>query len=117
MSVNRLGEYLNQMIEATQQACAYIDGMTQSEFLTDKKTQQAIILNRVILGESATRILKDHAEIVDKYPAILWRNMKGVRNRVAHGYFDINLEVVWETAKTALPRLLEQLPSIRANIQ
>ena len=58
MSVNRLGEYLDQMIEATQQACSYIDGMSKSEFLADKKIQQAVILNMVILGESATRLLK-----------------------------------------------------------
>jgi uncharacterized protein with HEPN domain len=85
MSVNRLGEYLDQMIEATQQACSYTDGMTRTEFLTDKKTQQAVIFNLVILGESATRLLKDHAEFIDKYPAIPWRNMKGMRNRIAHG--------------------------------
>ncbi len=117
MSVNRLGEYLDQMIEATQQACSYIDGMSKSEFLADKKTQQAVILNMVILGESATRLLKDHADFLDKHPTIPWRNMKGMRNRIAHGYFDINLEVVWETVKTALPQLLEQLPVIRANIE
>jgi uncharacterized protein with HEPN domain len=39
--------------------------------------------------------------------------MKGMRNRIAHGYFDINLDVVWETVQTALPQLLEQLPAIR----
>ena len=39
--------------------------------------------------------------------------MKGMRNRLAHGYFDINLDVVWDTVQTALPRLLAQLPAIR----
>lgn len=39
--------------------------------------------------------------------------MKGMRNRIAHGYFDINLDVVWETVQTALPTLLEHLPAIR----
>ncbi len=43
-----------------------------------------------------------------------WRNMKGMRNRIAHGYFDINLDVVWETAQTALPQLLGRLPTIRS---
>lgn len=39
--------------------------------------------------------------------------MKGMRNRIAHGYFDIDLDVVWETVQTALPELLKQLPAIR----
>ena len=39
--------------------------------------------------------------------------MRGMRNRIAHGYFDINLDVVWDTVKTALPELLKQLPAVR----
>ena len=39
--------------------------------------------------------------------------MRGMRNRIAHGYFEIDLDVVWDTVKTALPQLLEQLPAIR----
>jgi len=40
--------------------------------------------------------------------------LEGMRNRIAHGYFDIDLDVVWETAQTALPQLLRRLPAIRA---
>ena len=39
--------------------------------------------------------------------------MRGMRNRIAHGYFDINLDVVWDTVQAALPELLKQLPSVR----
>ncbi|KXW57092.1 hypothetical protein FEMY_23930 [Ferrovum myxofaciens] len=39
--------------------------------------------------------------------------MRGMRNRIAHGYFDINLDVVWDTVQTALPELLKQLPAVR----
>lgn len=39
-----------------------------------------------------------------------------MRNRIAHGYFDINLDVVWETVQTALPELLERLPAIRTSV-
>jgi uncharacterized protein with HEPN domain len=46
-----------------------------------------------------------------------WRSMRGMRNRIAHGYFDINLEVVWETVQSALPALLEQLPAVRQAAQ
>lgn len=43
-----------------------------------------------------------------------WRSMRGMRNRIAHGYFDINLDVVWETTQTAVPDMLEGLAEIRA---
>ena len=43
--------------------------------------------------------------------------MKGMRNRVAHGYFSVDLEVVWQTVQTALPELLERLPAIRADAE
>ena len=42
-----------------------------------------------------------------------WRSMRGMRNRIAHGYCDINLDVVWDTVQTALPELLKQLPAVR----
>jgi len=43
--------------------------------------------------------------------------MRGMRNRIAHGYFDINLDVVWDTVQTALPALLLQLPTARNDAQ
>lgn len=112
MSGCRLPDYLNHMLEATQQACSYIEGMGKDDFLADKRTQQAVILNIVIIGETATKLLKDHETFLDQHPDVPWRNMKGMRNRIAHGYFDINLDVVWDTVQTALPQLLERLPAI-----
>lgn len=53
--------------------------------------------------------------ITDLHPAIPWRNIRGMRNRIAHGYFDINLDVVWDTVHTALPDLLPQLSAVDPN--
>lgn len=113
MNENRLSEYLDQMIEATQQACSYVEGMNKEDFFADKRTQQAVILNIVIIGEIATKLLQIHENFLEQHANIPWRNMKGMRNRIAHGYFDINLDVVWETAQTALPHLLRDLLLIR----
>lgn len=46
-----------------------------------------------------------------KHTEIPWRNIRGMRNCIAHGYFDINLDVVWETVRTALPELIAHLPA------
>lgn len=113
MNENRLPDYLDHMFEAAQQACNYTEGLNKNDFIADKRTQQAVILNLVIIGEAATKLLKDYSKFLDQHPDVPWRSMKGMRNRIAHGYFDIDLDVVWKTVQTALPQLLERLPAIR----
>jgi uncharacterized protein with HEPN domain len=113
MSKNRLVDYLEHMLEAAQLVSSYIEGMGNEDFLADRRTQQAVILNIVVIGEAATKIVNDYPKFVEQYPDIPWKNMKGMRNRIAHGYFDINLEIVWSTIQTALPQLVERLTPIR----
>lgn len=55
-----------------------------------------------------------YAEFAQANAQVPWRSMRGMRNRIAHRYFDINLDVVWSTVQTALPQLLEQLPAVRS---
>jgi uncharacterized protein with HEPN domain len=115
MSASRVPDYLDHMLEATLQACAYVEGLSKEEFLQDKRTQQAVILNLILIGEEATKLLKDNEAFANQHPQVPWRGMKGMRNRIAHGYFEINLETVWDTTKTALPSLIDQLRAIREN--
>lgn len=113
MTLHRTVDYLDHMLEAAQQARAYLEGLKKEDFLEDKRTQQAVILNLLILGEAVTKLLSQDEPFVAQYPQVPWRSMKGMRNRLAHGYFDINLDVVWDTVQMALPGLLAQLPAIR----
>jgi uncharacterized protein with HEPN domain len=83
------------------------------DFLEDKHTQQAVIMSLIILGEAATKVMDGYAEFTLTHPEIPWRIMRGMRNRIAHGYFDINLDVVWDTVQAALPDLLSKLTSVR----
>jgi uncharacterized protein with HEPN domain len=69
-------------------------------------------MSLIVLGEAATKIMDQHAEFVAQNAEIPWRSMRGMRNRIAHGYFDIDLDVVWDTLQTALPMLKVQLDSI-----
>ena len=111
---HRLPDYIDHMADAARQACTYVEGLAKADFLQDRRTQQAVILNLIILGEAATKLLALHEPFLAQHPDVPWRSMKGMRNRIAHGYFDINLDVVWDTVQTALPRLLAQLPAVRA---
>ena len=70
-------------------------------------------MSLIVLGEAATKIMDQYPSFAAQHAQIPWRSMRGMRNRIAHGYFDINLDVVWETVQTALPELLKQLPVVR----
>ena len=109
MSFSRLGDYLDQMLTAANDARRFIDGMSKEDFLADKRTQQAVVMSLVIIGEAAARIMDKHSQFVADNSEIPWRGIRGMRNRVTHGYFDIDLNVVWATTQTALPDLLSQL--------
>jgi uncharacterized protein with HEPN domain len=100
---SRLCDCLDHILEAAGQACTYVEGMNKEHFLADTRTQQAVTMNLVIIGEVATKLLQDYGDFLKRHPTVSWRHMKGMRNRLAHGYFAINLDVVWETVQTAPP--------------
>lgn len=70
-------------------------------------------MSLVIIGEAATNIIEHYTSFTAKYSEVSWRSMRGMRNCLAHGYFEIDLEVVWETVQTALPAFLKIVPSLR----
>jgi len=109
---DRLSDCLNHIVEAAGHACSYLQGMNKADFLADKRTQQAVTMNLIIIGEAATKLLQEHGEFLNRHPGVSWGHMKGMRNRLAHGYFAIDLEIVWETVQTALPELCEQLTAV-----
>lgn len=110
MSHDRLVDCLEHIRQAATEACSFVEGMHKEDFLADRRTQQAVIMDLVIIGEAATKIMDAHAVFAEVNPQVPWRSMRGMRNRIAHGYFDINLDAVWETVQTALPELLDRLP-------
>ena len=111
MNDHRLDDYLEHMRQAAGDALVFVEGLSKEDFLDDKRTQQAVIMSLIIIGEAATKLMDRYAEFTTSNPQVPWRSMRGMRNRIAHGYFDINLEVVWETGQAALPELLKVLPT------
>lgn len=112
MTLNRLPDYLAHMHQAIVDAHAFTEGMAQADFQQDKRTQQAVVMSLIVLGEAATKVMDQYPAFAAEHTAIPWRNMRGMRNRIAHGYFDINLQVVWDTVQTALPALKSQLDAL-----
>jgi len=109
----RHADYLEHMIEAIGLALSHVGGMSKDNFLADKKTQQAVILNIIVIGEAATKIADESPEFAVAHPDVPWKQMRGMRNRMAHGYFEINLDTVWDTVQQSLPELQRQLLRIQ----
>ncbi len=116
MTVNRLADYLDHMRQAIADAQSFTEGMAQADFEQDRRTQQAVVMSLIVLGEAATKVMDQHSAFAAEHRQIPWRSMRGMRNRIAHGYFEINLEVVWDTVQTALPALKTQLDALPSSI-
>lgn len=113
MTADLLPEYLEQMLEAARLACGYVQGMDSPGFRSDRRTQQAVVLNLMVIGEVANRLHSENPNFLTQHAAIPWKSMRGMRNRIAHGYFDIDLDIVWDTVERDLPALIAQLEAIR----
>ena len=87
-------------------------GLTFDEFMNDEVLKRACARSFEIIGEAAARV---SPETQAKHPEFPWSDVIGMRHRVAHGYDDINFDIVWETATIDLPALLQQLEQILSN--
>lgn len=102
-------EFLSDISEAIRRIGIYTKGIDYEKFLEDIKTQDAVIRNLEIIGEAVKNISDDFK---DKHPQILWKDWAGVRDKLIHHYFGVNLEVVWYIIKDDLPTLREEIRHI-----
>ncbi len=101
--------YIRHILEAAHKAQRFT--MNRSRIDLDKEEMLAISLVHLleIIGEAANAVSNDFRI---QYPHIPWRKMVGLRNRLIHGYFDINLDIVWDTVLKDLPPLIADLEKI-----
>lgn len=106
---DRLTDYLKQMTQGATDALSFTEGLDQDDFIADLRTQRAVVMSLMIVGEAASRVLAEYPSFAEENAEVPWRGIRGMRNRIAHGYFDIDLAVVWQTVKTELPSLIAHL--------
>lgn len=98
--------YLLDMLVAARDAVDFAEGVSYAEFERDRQTQLSILKALEIVGEAAAHISEDTRKA---YPAIPWTEIVGMRNRLVHVYFDIDLPLVWDTVRHDLPVLIARL--------
>ncbi|MEM2088322.1 MAG: DUF86 domain-containing protein [Thermoproteota archaeon] len=95
-------DYVNDVIDSMNKAMRFIEGMSYEQFIKDDKTVFAVVRALEIIGEAVKKIPE---ETRTKYPDIPWKGMAGMRDKVIHEYFGVNLKYVWETVKERIPEL------------
>lgn len=114
MMPNKLVDYLEHIQLAAKDACSFIHGFSKDTFLVDRRTQNAVVMSLIVLGEASTKVMERYPDFVLGHATVPWRQMRGMRNRIAHGYFEVDFDMVWDTVTTALPALLALLPGVHA---
>lgn len=107
--VLRILDYLGHIVEAIERIHAYVEDMSEVAFLEDRKTQDAVVRNFEVIGEASHNIERYHAAFAESHPDVPWAVMYAMRNRVAHGYFSVDFELIWRTVHEELPALHSQL--------
>jgi uncharacterized protein with HEPN domain len=103
-------DYLRHIEEAGAKIGRFIAGKSDEAFLADEITQDAVIRNLEIVGEAVSK-LSD--ELRNANPDIPWLAIGGMRNRLIHGYFSVNMTIVLDTAKVMLPAFLVRVKALR----
>jgi uncharacterized protein with HEPN domain len=113
----RIPDYLEHIVEAIERIDRYLTDTDEVAFLNDQKTQDAVVRNFEIIGEAAHNIECYHSTFAAAHSDIPWAVMYAMRNRVAHGYFKVDFEMVWKTIHADLPELHAQIKNLIREIQ
>jgi uncharacterized protein with HEPN domain len=109
MSKRPIELLLNDMLDAIDRIRQYTDGISFETFSGDQKTIDAVARNFEIIGEAANRLPDDFKE---KHSEIEWFKVVGLRHRIIHEYFGIDIEMIWQIVNSDLPTLRDALSRI-----
>ena len=109
----RLADYLAHVIEAIERIEQYVCDMDEITFLSNTLVQDAVIRNFEIIGEASNNIEKRFPEFVAAHPELPLASAYQMRNAVAHGYFKVDFEIIWNTIHRELPGLYSRVRNIQ----
>ncbi len=100
---------LKHILDAAREAVGFTEGHCREDLGTDRKLSLSLVRLLEIIGEAAKGIT---TEFCQEHSELPWKSMVGMRDRLIHGYFDVNLDIVWETVTNDLPPLINKLEKI-----
>ena len=106
--------YLKHILDAISNIEHFISGLSQVNFFKNKEKQFAVLRGLEIIGEASKNL---SSELKAKYPEVDWRRIAGMRDKLIHAYFVVDLPLVWDTLQIDLPELKEQATKILSNHQ
>jgi uncharacterized protein with HEPN domain len=112
----RLADYLRHIIEAIERIQQYTEDMDDAAFMESNIVQDAVIRNFEVIGEASRNIERTNPGFVAAHPELPLSFAYEMRNVLAHGYFKVDIAVVWATIEQDLPSLLQQVRSIVSTI-
>jgi uncharacterized protein with HEPN domain len=101
-----IGLYLKDITESISAIEEYVRVVTEDDFSSNRLVQDAVVRRLEIIGEAVKGIGDDFR---GKYPEIPWKKIAGMRDIVAHGYFGVKLERIWDIVRQDLPQLKKQI--------
>ncbi|SAL07570.1 hypothetical protein AWB78_08636 [Caballeronia calidae] len=108
----RLHDYLGHIVEAIARIEGYISDMPKEVFVANQLLIDAVVRNIEIVGEASNRVTKHHREFRDAHPEVEWRGSYEMRSAIAHDYFKVDLDLVWNTVKNDLPAMRETVQGL-----
>lgn len=114
MTSREAGDYIEDILNAMLDIHEFISEYSYEQFVSDRKTQYAVIRAIEIIGEASKNV---PLEIREKCRAIPWRDMATMRDRLIHGYFGVDLIILWDTIQQDIPPLIPMFRSILAEIE
>jgi uncharacterized protein with HEPN domain len=104
--------YLADIQMACEKVLRYTDGMSFEQFVEDDRTFDAVIRNLQIIGEAVKNV---SIHVRDRHPDIEWRKIAGLRDILAHSYFQIENEIIWDVVQTKINSLLTKVSQLLEN--
>ncbi|MBU1237113.1 MAG: DUF86 domain-containing protein [Gammaproteobacteria bacterium] len=109
----RLRDYLDHIVEAAARIRRFTDDMTELAFLENELVQDGVIRNIEVIGEAARNVQRRFPQFAAKHAEVPWEDIYWMRNRLSHGYFAVDLELVWKTVERDIPELEAQILRLR----